>query len=332
MPNQKPNDMNRSLKITYDVVTGLQYGDEGKGKIAQKLALTPGLYQMSARPNGGPNAGHTVFDKGHKIVLHVVPVGILAGLRVNFIGPGVVIDPVLFQKEVELLKTLGFDTKTIYLSHLAHVITPFERLIDGDINGTIGTTGRGIGPTYANKRHRVGLQVKDVFQWGESDMVSHILDSYGMKLLPIYHNQLGRLDAVDGMRKEWVDAVLWLKDNISFAKPDFFLSGGEASEIFKDRSEVRILVEGAQAVMLDNTFGTYPFVTSSDCLPSSAPAGLGLPGKARKGTVIGVFKAYNTRVGNGPFPTELLDGEGDSIRKAGNEYGSTTGRDRRCGE
>lgn len=337
MPNLKPNVMNRLLKIIYDVVIGLQYGDEGKGKIAQKLALTLGLYQMSARFNGGPNAGHTVFHEGKKLVLHVVPVGILAGLRVNFIGPGCVVDPALLKKEVEEIKALGFDTKTIYLSELTHLITPFERVIDAKMNESIGTTGRGIGPTYAHKAHRVGLRVQDVFNFSsngatynsEKEDIEQLLWSHRLNLMPVYSHKW--LDVNEETVNQWAEAVEWLSENISIAKANFFLSGGEAQQIFKDRSEVRILVEGAQAVMLDNTFGTYPFVTSSNCLPSAAPSGIGLPGSAKKGKVIGVFKAYNTRVGSGPFPTELLNGTGDLICEAGKEYGSTTNRERRIG-
>ncbi|MEZ4102960.1 MAG: adenylosuccinate synthetase [Candidatus Paceibacterota bacterium] len=156
-------NISRKLDMTYDVVVGLQFGDEGKGKISQKLALTPGLYQISAGFNGGPNAGHTSIYKGKKLVLHVVPSGILAGLRVNFIGPGRVVDPVLLVKEVKEIHSRGLDIKTIYLSELAHLITPFERAIDAVINGAIGTTGKGIGPTYAHKAHRVGLRVEDIF-------------------------------------------------------------------------------------------------------------------------------------------------------------------------
>jgi len=329
--------MNRLLKIIYDVVIGLQYGDEGKGKVSQKLALTLGLYQMSARFNGGPNAGHTVFHEGKKLVLHVVPVGILAGLRVNFIGPGCVVDPVLLKKEVEEIKALGFDSKTIYLSDLVHLITPCDRKLDAIVNGALGTTGKGIGPTYAHKAHRLGLRVGGFIEYINSP------ETRESAVWDLYYQQSGSYkDFYDDRRKnriglsiddfkEWFDAMVWLTKNINIAKRDFFLTGGEASQIFGDRSEVRILVEGAQAVMLDNTFGTYPFVTSSNCLPSAAPSGIGLPGSAKKGKVIGVFKAYNTRVGSGPFPTELLNGTGDLICEAGKEYGSTTNRERRIG-
>ncbi len=149
--------MKSLIKIIYDVVVGLQFGDEGKGKIAQKLALIPGFYQVSARFNGGPNAGHTVIHEGKKLVLHVVPAGILAKLRVNFIGPGCVIDPVLLKKEVEEIQALGFDSKTIYLSELVHLITPYERVIDKKMNGALGTTGGGVGPTCAHTALRAGL-------------------------------------------------------------------------------------------------------------------------------------------------------------------------------
>lgn len=336
-PSKKQNKMKKSLNITYDVVVGLQYGDEGKGKISQKLALTPGLYQISARFNGGPNAGHTIIYKGEKLVLHVVPSGILAGLRVNIIGPGCVIDPVLLKKEVEEIKALGFDSKTIYLSERVHLITPFERVIDAKMNESIGTTGRGIGPTYAHKAHRVGLRVQDVFNFSsngatydsEKEEIEKLIWSYRVNLMPVYSHKW--LDVSEEDVNQWAEAVEWLSENISIAKRDFFLSGGEASQIFGGRSEVRLLAEGAQSVMLDNTYGTYPCVTSSNCLPSAAPSGIGLPGSAKKGKVIGVFKAYNTRVGNGSFDTELLDGSGDLICEAGQEYGSTTGRKRRIG-
>ncbi|MDQ5893288.1 MAG: adenylosuccinate synthase [Patescibacteria group bacterium] len=330
--------MKSLLKIIYDVVVGLQYGDEGKGKIAQKLALIPGLYQISARFNGGPNAGHTVFHEGKKLVLHVVPVGILARLRVNFIGPGCVVDPVLLKAEVEGIKALGFDSKTIYLSELVHLITPYERKIDGEMNKRLGTTCKGIGPTYAHKAHRIGLRVVDVFyllssngteDYSDIEMLEQFIMSYPLSLMPIYRQDW--LSASEESLKEWAEAVQWLGENISIAKANFFLSDGEARKIFSERKSVRVLAEGAQSVMLDNTYGTYPYVTSSNCMPSSAPAGIGLPGFATKGRVIGVFKAYNTRVGSGPFDTELLYGSGDLICEAGKEFGSTTGRKRRIG-
>ncbi len=327
--------MKSLIKIIYDVVVGLQFGDEGKGKIAQKLALIPGFYQVSARFNGGPNAGHTVIHEGKKLVLHVVPAGILAKLRVNFIGPGCVIDPVLLKKEVEEIQALGFDSKTIYLSELVHLITPYERVIDKKMNGALGTTGKGIGPTYAHKANRSGLRVSGFTKYINSPKVRESVkwDLY-LEESRIYKDTY-REESFDGLLfeefEEWFDALVWLTENISVAKANFFLSDGEVHEIFTDRSDIRILAEGAQSVMLDNTYGTYPYVTSSNCLPSYAPVGLGLPGKAKKGRVIGVFKAYNTRVGSGPFDTELLDGSGDLICEAGKEFGSTTGRKRRIG-
>lgn len=255
----------------------------------------------------------------------------------NFIGPGCVIDPVLLKKEVEEIKALGFDSKTIYLSELVHLITPFDRELDAIVNGALGTTGKGIGPAYAHKAHRLGMRVGGFVEYVNShetpqsaswDLYKKQSGSY-----KDFYDDRGRnriAFPIDDF-KEWFDAMVWLTKNINIAKRDFFLTGGEASQIFGDRREVRILAEGAQAVMLDNTFGTYPFVTSSNCLPSSASSGLGLPGNAKKGRVIGVFKAYNTRVGNGPFPTELLNSQGDLICEAGNEYGSTTNRKRRVG-
>lgn len=315
-------------------VVGLQYGDEGKGKIVQQLASS-GLYDISARFNGGPNAGHTIYyEDKHKVVTHVVPTGVIAGIRINFIGPGCVVDPVLLKKEIEELMALGINHKTIYLSELVPLITPYDRDLDGFMNGKIGTTGRGIGPAYANRAHRIGPNIASCLAFGPDEQLS----SYLSDLFSFYNGKwAGGLSIKEYTDKsiiectEWLDSFEWILKNINIAKKDFLFSDGEAMSILGGNPISLVLAEGAQAMMLDNTFGTYPFVTSSNCLPSAVYSGLGLPGSAKLDKVIGVFKAYNTRVGEGPFSTEVFGEVADKIRTAGCEFGSTTKRPRRIG-
>lgn len=319
--------MNLHIPNRFHVTTvvGLQYGDEGKGKIVQGLASS-GLYNISARFNGGPNAGHTIYYKDkHKVVTHVIPTGVIAGIPINFIGPGCVVDPVLLKKEIEELMALGINHKTIYLSELVHLITPYDRKIDAEMNKAIGTTGRGIGPTYAHKTHRIGINIALCLEKGSEELVSE----YFFKLADVYRQDWISVSPKD--HEEWIDSLDWILENINIAKKNFFFSDGEAHGLLRGDPIPLVLAEGAQAIMLDNTYGTYPFVTSSNCLPSAVYSGLGLPGNAKLEKVIGVFKAYNTRVGEGPFSTEVLDGVAEPIRIAGCEFGSTTKRPRRIG-
>ncbi len=316
------------MEITYDAVAGLQFGDEGKGKIVQTLSES-GNYDLVARFSGGPNAGHTMYYKETKVVTHVVPSGVLAGLP-GFIGPGCVIDPVLLREEIEILLKLGLSVD-LYVSELAHVITPYERLIDLRMNKKLGTTGRGIGPTYANTSQRIGLRVKDVFH--EECQIT--LSDFWRELAETYRQDWINVEQEE--ERSWSEAIIWLMQHVKVAKREFFLSSGQAKNVFgKTNGTLRILAEGAQAVMLDPFYGTYPYVTSSHCVPSYIPIGLGLPGNAVKGEVYGVFKAYLTRVGAGPFLTEMegdssFGGDGERIRIAGQEFGSTTNRPRRVG-
>lgn len=302
-----------------DVLLGLQWGDEGKGKIVD--VLTP-KYDIIARFQGGPNAGHTLEFEGQKYVLRSIPSGIFQGGKINIIGNGVVIDPALFKAEVEALEASGHPlTDRLYISKKAHLILPTHRLLDacyeqakGD--SKIGTTGKGIGPTYTDKISRNGLRVGDVFHDFENkyrkatDRHKEILAQYGFEydLAPI--------------EKEWFAGLEKLKTFNLIDSENF---------INKQLSDgTKILAEGAQGSMLDIDFGSYPFVTSSNTVCAGACTGLGIA-PSKIGDVFGIFKAYCTRVGSGPFPTELFDEDGQKLRDLGFEYGSVTGRPRRCG-
>lgn len=309
-----------------DLLLGLQWGDEGKGKIVDVLAPE---YNMVARFQGGPNAGHTLEFDGHKHVLRSIPSGVFAGggSAVNVIGNGVVLDPVLFRGEAEALEADGVDLHGILrISRKAHLILPTHRLLDAASerrkgSSKIGTTGKGIGPTYTDKVSRRGLRVGDIED-------SAFIEKY--KVLRQAHleqlEQLGApaegTEAFVTAEQEWFDAIDYLR---SFDLVD--------SEHLVNRTLAeggKVLCEGAQGTMLDVDFGSYPFVTSSNTVAAGACTGLGLaPG--RIGRVYGIFKAYCTRVGSGPFPTELFDETGRTIRNIGHEYGAVTGRERRCG-
>lgn len=329
------------MNYNLTTIVGVQFGDEGKGKITQGFAPN---FDIVARFGGGPNAGHTTYHKkgpgnNVKVVTHVVPTGILTpSVKVNFIGPGCVIDPVLLKKEIMDLMQLGLPYQSIYLSELASLITPFDRKIDALINGKIGTTGKGIGPTYAHKAHRVGMRVCDFINYVNSPKTrkSAIWDLY-FQQCKIYEDiyiakEEKRVRVSIESFEQWFESLAWLIKNINIAKKNFFLQDGEVHSIFPKKEKVRVLAEGAQGIMLDNTFGTYPFVTSSNCMPSAAISGIGLPGKNTiQDDVIGIFKAYCTRVGNGPFDTEIHDDTASRIREKGGEVGSTTGRSRRIG-
>ena len=304
-----------------DVLLGLQWGDEGKGKVVD--VLTP-RYDAVARFQGGPNAGHTLEFDGKKYVLRSIPSGVFQN-DTNLIGNGVVLDPVLFREEAEALCESGIDLKkSLKLSKKAHLILPTHRLLDaanerakGDAK--IGTTGKGIGPTYTDKTSRNGLRIGDIF------------DNFDEKYAAAKARHLARLEALGATPDEyelinlearWLDAIQYLKEydivDGEYLVNDLLLSGKS------------VLCEGAQGTMLDVDFGSYPFVTSSNTVCAGACTGLGVaPNKI--GDVYGIFKAYCTRVGSGPFPTELFDETGSKIRELGHEYGAVTGRERRCG-
>lgn len=302
-----------------DVLLGLQWGDEGKGKVVD--VLTP-HYDVVARFQGGPNAGHTLEFEGKKYVLRSIPSGIFQHGQINIIGNGVVLDPVLFAEEAEALIANGIDLKhTLKISRKAHLIMPTHRLLDaaqeklkGD--SKIGTTGKGIGPTYTDKVSRNGLRVGDIFEGFDKKYAA--ARTRHINLL----HALGETPDISALEEKWFAAIEYLKqyDIID-------------SEIVVNRylaEGKKILCEGAQGSMLDVDFGSYPFVTSSNTVCAGACTGLGVaPGKI--GEVYGIFKAYCTRVGSGPFPTELHDEIGAKIRDIGHEYGAVTGRERRCG-
>ncbi len=304
-----------------DVLLGLQWGDEGKGKVVD--VLTPN-YDVVTRFQGGPNAGHTLEFEGQKYVLRSVPSGIFQGGKVNVIGNGVVLDPALFKKEVEELEKSGHNlTERLYISKKAHLILPTHRLLDkayemakGD--GKIGTTGKGIGPTYTDKISRNGLRVGDLLNNFEEKYAKaigrhkEILSHYNFE----YEQELATIE------KDWMDGVKKLREFI-FIDSEYFLN----DTLEEGKS---ILAEGAQGTMLDVDFGSYPFVTSSNTICAGACTGLGVAPR-KIGDVYGIFKAYCTRVGAGPFPTELFDETGKKIRDLGHEYGAVTGRERRCG-
>ncbi len=303
-----------------DIVLGLQWGDEGKGKIVD--VLTP-QYDIVARFQGGPNAGHTLNIKGEEIVLHTIPSGIIHKNVMNVIGAGMVIDPATLKDEVDKLKKDNlFDKNQLYIAKNAHIILPTHRKLDeakeANFGETkIGSTLKGIGPCYTDKAARKGLRIRDIF--------SDNFDSDFQKLEKDHLTRLAYYNASDVSREEeknWWEGIKLLKD----------LNTINAEEYLNNQLEKgdTILAEGAQGTFLDLDFGTYPYVTSSNTTSANACLGLGVaPTKVNK--VFGVVKAYTTRVGEGPFPTELLGNEGNTLREKGNEYGATTGRPRRCG-
>ncbi len=308
--------------MAVDLLLGLQWGDEGKGKIVDVLTSN---YDVIARFQGGPNAGHTLEFNGIKHVLHTIPSGIFHENSENIIGNGVVIDPIIFQKEIDELSGFNIDfSKKLFISRKAHLILPTHRLLDAASEASkgkakIGSTLKGIGPTYMDKTGRNGLRVGDI------ELVD-FMDRYNM-LKNKHLNMLENFNVdlqfdIDELEKEFFAAIESIK------KLKFIDSEKYFSDVKKQSKTV--LAEGAQGTLLDVDFGTYPFVTSSTTTAAGACTGLGVaPGEI--GDVIGIFKAYVTRVGSGPFPTELFDEDGARLAKAGNEFGSTTGRARRCG-
>ncbi len=303
-----------------DVLLGLQWGDEGKGKVVD--VLTP-EYDVVARFQGGPNAGHTLEFEGQKYVLRSIPSGIFQGGKVNIIGNGVVLAPDLFMDEAEELEKSGHELKSrIHISKKAHLIMPTHRVLDRAYEaargkGKVGTTGKGIGPAYTDKTSRNGLRVGDILDNFQEKYEAH--KARHLDMLKALHFTDFDLEETE---KHWMEGVEYLKQ---FNIVD---SEHEVNRLLREQKSV--LCEGAQGTMLDVDFGSYPFVTSSNTICAGACVGLGL-GPNKIGNVYGIMKAYCTRVGSGPFPTELFDEDGRKIRDIGHEYGAVTGRERRCG-
>ena len=302
-----------------DVILGLQWGDEGKGKVVD--VLTP-HYQVVARFQGGPNAGHTLEFNGEKYVLRSIPSGIFQGDKVNVIGNGVVLDPILFKEEAEALARSGHDlTERLYISKKAHLILPTHRVLDAAFEAAkgsskIGTTGKGIGPTYTDKISRNGVRVGDIFL--DFKKIYEVAKARHENIL----ESLGYNYDIDELERQWFEGIEYLKK--------FRIIDSE-HEINRFLAEDKaILAEGAQGTLLDVDFGSYPFVTSSNTICAGACTGLGI-GPNRIGEVYGIFKAYCTRVGSGPFPTELYEETGEALCRLGHEFGAVTGRKRRCG-
>ncbi len=306
--------------IKADVLLGLQWGDEGKGKIVD--VLTP-KYDIIARFQGGPNAGHTLEFNGIKHVLHTIPSGIFHPTAVNIIGNGVVIDPVIFKKEIDALKTLGVDVRSkLLISKRAHLILPSHRLLDAAseaAKGTnkIGSTLKGIGPTYMDKTGRNGLRIGDIETNEFKDKYTTLVEKH-KQLLSFYNYEYNLAE----LEPAWFAAIEELK-GLQFVESEHYINAAIMSG-------KKVLAEGAQGSLLDIDFGSYPYVTSSNTICAGACNGLGIAPN-RIGNVIGIFKAYCTRVGSGPFPTELDNEVGEKIRQIGREFGSTTGRPRRTG-
>ncbi len=308
--------------MAVDLLLGLQWGDEGKGKIVDVLTKN---YDIIARFQGGPNAGHTLEFDGIKHVLHTIPSGIFHDNAINIVGNGVVIDPVIFKKELDNLKKFNLDIKSkLFISRKAHLILPTHRLLDAASEAAkgkakIGSTLKGIGPTYMDKTGRNGMRVGDLE-----------LDNWQDKYRALANKHEGMIDYYD------VDLQYDLKD----LEAEFYKGVEELKKLdFIDSEEYlfqeqrkgkKILAEGAQGSLLDIDFGTYPYVTSSNTTAAGACTGLGVAPN-QIGKVFGIFKAYATRVGSGPFPTELFDEDGETMGRVGNEFGATTGRPRRCG-
>ncbi|MFZ4785819.1 MAG: adenylosuccinate synthase [Flavobacteriales bacterium] len=303
-----------------DILLGLQWGDEGKGKIVD--VITPS-YDIVARFQGGPNAGHTLEFNGIKHVLHTIPSGIFHNHVKNVIGNGVVIDPIVFAKEINALKERGVDVSTrLLVSRKAHLIVPTHRMLDAASEAEkgkskIGSTLKGIGPTYMDKTGRNGLRIGDILE-------PEFLDKYNAlvsKHKGILANYNFEYDITE-LEKEWMSGVEVLRQ-LEIIDSEHYINNAL-------KSGQKVLAEGAQGSLLDIDFGSYPFVTSSNTIAAGACTGLGIA-PSKIGSVYGIFKAYCTRVGSGPFPTELEDETGEQMRQIGREFGSTTGRPRRCG-
>ncbi|MBC3541544.1 adenylosuccinate synthase [Rufibacter sediminis] len=303
-----------------DILVGLQWGDEGKGKIVDVLAPQ---YDVVARFQGGPNAGHTLEFEGTKHVLHQIPSGIFHEHITNIIGNGVVLDPIVFRTEVEKLTARGVDaTRNLFISKKAQLILPSHKSLDRiseEALGTskIGSTQKGIGPAYQDKIGRSGLRVGDILLPDFQERYKATVEKH-QKIASFYQKGL----EIDELEQQFFSAIEFLR-TFTLVDSEYMIN-----QALKDGK--KILAEGAQGSLLDIDFGTYPFVTSSNTLVAGACTGLGIAPR-HIGEVYGIFKAYCTRVGSGPFPTELHDEVGEQIRQAGREFGSTTGRPRRCG-
>ena len=305
-----------------DVIVGLQWGDEGKGKVVDYLSPK---YDMIARFQGGPNAGHTIKFDGNKYVLHIIPSGIFHSDKINLIGSGVVIDPVILMQEINQLEDKGFEVKEkLFISKKAHLILPSHKWIDAASEYAkgklkIGSTLKGIGPTYMDKTGRNGLRVGDMFLKNFKDKYNALKEKH-LRFLKQFDN-LPDFD-IDKEEARFFDSLQKLGE-YNIINAEYFIND------FLDKGK-SVLAEGAQGTMLDINHGTYPYVTSSSTITAGVALGLGVA-PSRIGRVIGIVKAYTTRVGSGPFPTELHDETGEKLRDIGQEYGATTGRERRCG-
>lgn len=308
--------------MAVDLLLGLQWGDEGKGKIVDVLTSK---YDIIARFQGGPNAGHTLEFDGQKHVLHTIPSGIFHDDSINLVGNGVVIDPVIFKKELDNLANHGIDYKSkLLISRKAHLILPTHRLLDAASEASkgkakIGSTLKGIGPTYMDKTGRNGLRVGDLEMADWQDRYRALADKHE-KMIAFYDVDV-QYDLKE-LEKEFRTAIETLKE-LTFIDSEDYLHKSM-------KNGKSILAEGAQGSLLDIDFGTYPFVTSSNTTAAGACTGLGVAPR-EIGEAFGIFKAYTTRVGSGPFPTELFDETGEKMGRIGNEFGATTGRKRRCG-
>jgi adenylosuccinate synthase len=310
----------KEIKMKVDVLLGLQWGDEGKGKVVDVLAPR---YDVIARFQGGPNAGHTLEFDGIKHVLHTIPSGIFHPDKINIIGNGVVVDPVVFKREIDALHKMGVKVnRNLYISRKAHLILPTHRMLDAASEATkgklkIGSTLKGIGPAYMDKTGRNGLRVGDIEHPQFLSRYQALVDKH--RELLAFYNFEGTVESYQAGFMEGIELIKTMNLIDSEYKINEYLDEGKS-----------VLAEGAQGSLLDIDFGSYPFVTSSNTITAGTCTGLGIA-PSRIGEVFGIFKAYCTRVGSGPFPTELEDETGEKIRKAGNEFGSTTGRPRRCG-
>ncbi|GGK49863.1 MULTISPECIES: adenylosuccinate synthase [Flavobacteriaceae] len=308
--------------MAVNLLLGLQWGDEGKGKIVDVLTSN---YDIIARFQGGPNAGHTLIFDGRKHVLHTIPSGIFHKNAINIVGNGVVIDPVIFKKELDNLSefNLNFNTKLL-ISRKAHLILPTHRLLDAASEASkgkakIGSTLKGIGPTYMDKTGRNGMRVGDLELADWKDKYAALTEKH-IKMIDFFNVDIQY--NLKELEAEFFNAIKTLKE-LTFIDSEEYLNNAI-------KNGKTILAEGAQGSLLDVDFGTYPFVTSSTTTAAGACTGLGVaPNKI--GDVFGIFKAYTTRVGSGPFPTELFDEDGETMSRVGHEFGATTGRPRRCG-
>jgi len=312
------------MKSKVDVLLGLQWGDEGKGKLVD--FITPN-YDIVARFQGGANAGHTLIINGEKHVLHLIPSGIFRDNCINIIGAGVVIDPIALVEEIRTLENLGVDVKSkLKISKRAHLILPTHRMLDKvseieKVENKIGSTLKGIGPTYMDKTGRNGIRIGDINNNLKDKYENLVEKHYNLLKDRINSNQIDISNYIQE-RVKWEESIEVLR-TFDLIDSEYYIN-----KALKERKTV--LAEGAQGSLLDIDYGTYPYVTSSNTTISGVISGLGIP-PTKIQNVSGIFKAYTTRVGSGPFPTELDNGIGEDLRKVGNEYGATTGRERRCG-